>query len=109
MSVLTIRAHRRYALRLPVEFHKEGRKTGSGLLIELSQQGARISNLPGQPYHMGDEVTITTGCGKKIGGFVKWSHDGLAGIRLARPMHLPELSMLLEANRNLDEMPLYGT
>ena len=108
MSVLTIRSYRRYALRLPIQFRKEGRKPGSGLLIELSQQGARISNLSGQPYRMGDEVTIATDCGQELGGVVRWSHDGIAGIRLTRSLHLPELNAMLDANRKTERVQLYG-
>ncbi len=100
MSVLTIRAHKRYAVRLPVTFHKQGRKPANGLLIELSQQGARISNLAGRSYQMGDEVTVTTSCGKELLGVVRWSHDGIAGIRLTRSLHAPEMTELLQANRN---------
>ncbi len=100
MSVLTIRAHKRYAVRLPVELHKKGRKPARGLLIELSQQGARISNLGGRAYQLGDEVTVLTDCGRELPGTVRWSHDGLAGIRLDRTLHAPELKDFLEANRD---------
>ncbi|GAA0277372.1 hypothetical protein GCM10009127_17700 [Alteraurantiacibacter aestuarii] len=109
MSVLTIRAHKRYALRLPVEVVIPGRKPARGLLIELSQQGARISNLGRRTYQPGDEVTVMTSCGKELPGTIRWAHDGLAGIMLARSMHLPELTQLLEANRIAVSETCYGT
>lgn len=111
MSVLTIRAHKRYALRLPVDVLKKGRKPANGLLIELSQQGARISNLGRRSYNVGDEVVLVAENGKELPGVIRWSHDGLAGINLSRSLHLPELSELLEANQqaiNAGELD-YGT
>ncbi|MFB0611222.1 PilZ domain-containing protein [Aurantiacibacter poecillastricola] len=99
MSVLTIRAYKRYATRLPVELHRPGRKTASGLLIELSQQGARISNLCRGKYEAGDILTISLPNGMEIEGTIRWAHDGLAGIRINRSLHLPEMRELLDLNR----------
>lgn len=99
MSVLTIRAYKRYATRLPVSLRREGRKTATGLLIELSQQGARISNLSRGKYDVGDTVVIVAPCDLEIAGTIRWAHDGLAGIRLDRSLHLPEMRELLELNR----------
>ncbi len=99
MSVLTIRAYKRYATRLPVELRREGRKTMKGLLIELSQQGARLSNLGRGKYEPGDKVTIVTATEIELVGTIRWAHDGLAGVRLDRSLHLPEMRDLLELNR----------
>ncbi|WAT18134.1 PilZ domain-containing protein [Aurantiacibacter sp. MUD11] len=99
MSVLTIRAYKRYATRLPVELRRSSRKTVQGLLIELSQQGARISNLDRGKYEAGDEVVIVTPTGLELEGTIRWAHDGLAGVRLGRSLHLPEMRDLLEMNR----------
>ena len=99
MSVLTIRAHRRYALKMPAKLRKTGGKPAACLLIELSQHGARISNLGERTYAQGEEVELHTDCGKTLGGIIRWAHDGLAGVQLARSLHLPELSELLQANR----------
>lgn len=111
MSVLTIRSNRRYAARLPVKLRRDGRRNASGLLIELSQQGARLSNLGRGKYEQGDSVTIVTPDNLEIEGTVRWAHDGLAGIRLNRALHLPEIRELLELNRR--EQPAldlrYGT
>ncbi|MWV28231.1 PilZ domain-containing protein [Aurantiacibacter rhizosphaerae] len=111
MSVLTIRSHKRYATRLPVALRRDGRKTVSGLLIELSQQGARISNLGRGKYEMGDKIVINAPDDTAIDGTIRWAHDGLAGIRLDRPLHLPEMRNLLELNRReQSEMECqYGT
>ncbi|RPF70565.1 PilZ domain-containing protein [Aurantiacibacter spongiae] len=111
MSVLTIRSHRRYAMRLPVEVERDGGSNTSGLLIELSQQGARISNLRDADYVAGEQVWIQTADDTALEGTVRWAHDGLAGVRLNRSLHLPELRDLLEANRReVESVELqYGT
>lgn len=99
MGVLTIRAHKRFALRLPVELERPGRKTAQGLLIEVSQKGARVSNLGRGKYEFGDPVTVMAPGGIELVGTVRWAHDSLAGIQLARSLHVPELNALLDANR----------
>ena len=110
MSVLTIRAHKRYALRLPVELCSPNGDAASGLLIELSKQGARISNLGETGYVYGDEVMLTTDCGRELHGTVRWAHDGLAGIHLDAPLHAPQMSDFLTANRDAQQLePRYGT
>ena len=112
MSVLTIRASKRYATRLPVKLHRDGSKTASsGLLIELSQQGARISNLGRAKCEAGDSVVIVAAKDIEIEGTIRWAHDGLAGVRLDRSLHLPEMRELLELIRReqADDDRCYGT
>lgn len=99
MSMLTIRASKRYATRLPVELRRDGRKTVSALLIELSQQGARLSNLGRGKYEPGDSVVICTPTGMELDGTIRWAHDRLAGIRLEQSLHSPEMRDLLDLNR----------
>ncbi|RJY08776.1 PilZ domain-containing protein [Aurantiacibacter aquimixticola] len=99
MSVLTIRAHRRYALRTPAQLKRTGRKAAKCLLIELSQQGARLSNLGQSEFLAGDIVTLVTDCGKALEGTIRWAHDGRAGVTLNRAMHMPEMSALIDASR----------
>lgn len=100
MSVLSIRANKRYATRLPVKLRRQGRKAASGLLIELSQQGARISNLRHARYEVGDAVKIIAPGNVEISGTIRWAHDGLAGIRLDSWLQAPEMRALLELNRD---------
>ncbi|WP_338244478.1 PilZ domain-containing protein [Aurantiacibacter hainanensis] len=99
MSVLTIRSYKRYAARLPIELRRDGRKTVSGLLIELSQQGARLSGLGRGKYETGDQVVIVAPTGEEYEGTIRWAHDGLAGVRLNSSLHLPEMRDLLDLNR----------
>lgn len=102
MSVLTIRAHKRYAMRLPVELERASTQQARGLLIELSLQGARVSNLDCQDIKPGQQVEMLAPNGRSMPGTVRWSHDGIAGIKLTRALHIPELAELVEINRKHD-------
>ena len=100
MSVMTIRAHKRYAMRLPVQLARKGRKTGAkGLLIELSSKGARISNLGNATYEYGEEVVLGMCDGRELRGTIRWAHDGLAGVTLDSPLHAPQMAEFLEASQ----------
>ena len=99
MSVLSVRAHRRYALRMPSKLKGEGRKAASCLLIELSQDGARLSNLGQRKFHVGESVVLDTDCGRNLNGTIRWAHDGRAGFEFVQPLHLPELAEMIDANR----------
>lgn len=105
MSVLTIRAHKRYAMRLPVKLRCADAKPVRGLLIELSLQGARISNLDCRDFEPGQLVDLLGPDGKILPGAVRWSHDGIAGIKLTRALHIPELAELVAINRERDASP----
>ena len=99
MSVLTIRAHRRYALRMPSKLKCKDRKSTPCLLIELSQHGARVSNLGPRELEVGESVALDTSCGKRLDGIIRWAHDGVAGIALGESLHLPDLAAMIDANR----------
>jgi hypothetical protein len=104
MAVRPIRATSRYAMRLPARLTcKAAGPTLRGLLIELSMEGARISNLGNA--RLDSE--------HKLNGTVRWAHDGLAGLKLDNPLHIRELETLLDLNdaRQQQELPLarYGT
>ena len=109
MTVLTIRSHRRYAMRMPVTLQRKGEKALRGLLIELSQEGARVSNLGRVPYEAGDTVTLEMRGGRKIHSTVRWAHDGIAGLKLNRSLHVPEMSDIIAGDRERDEWRNYGT
>lgn len=90
-------------MRLPVELHKAGGKPAQGLLIELSAQGARISNVGQRTYEEGEAITLELGDGRQLAGTVRWAHDRVVGVRLAPALHLPEMSQLIATNRELTE------
>ena len=106
MTVLTIRSSKRYAVRGEVEL--SGR---SGLMIELSAEGCRVSNLGDKRYDIGEEVDLTTPAGTTMSGRIRWSRGNVAGVRFDCALHLAELSEMLAACRGLHAQPqaLYGT
>ena len=55
MTVLTIRSHRSYAVRQPVNLRKPGGRAATGLMIELSSEGCRISNLARGQFAVGEQ------------------------------------------------------
>ena len=102
MTVLTIRAHKRYATKQAVRLRSGRAKSVEGLLIELSSEGARISNLGATNFAIGEPVTVHI-AGSTYEGLVRWSHDGIAGVRLERALHCHELAGLLEQGRAAPE------
>lgn len=104
MNQFTLRAHRRYAHNLPVELCGTDRAsatgTSDGLLIEISLESARISQLHANPYQPGDVVMVQTPCGKQREARISWTRAGLAGVKFERALHLQELGDWL-ASRSL--------
>ncbi|MEO6040378.1 MAG: PilZ domain-containing protein [Croceibacterium sp.] len=95
MTVLTIRSHKRYATRQPVRLRSSPGPCIDGLLIELSSEGCRISNLHPARFEIAQPVTVVIG-DTDYAGVVRWSHDGIAGVRLDRALHGHEIAGLLE-------------
>lgn len=111
MTVLTIRSHKRYAVRQVVRLGKVGAKPVSGLMIELSSEGCRISNLGRPGFVIGEPVTVEID-GYKLRGKIRWAHDGIAGVRLDTALHPAQLGELIAMSRGeslADELPRYGT
>ena len=99
MTVLTIRAHRRYAVRQPVRLGKPGEKPIGGLMIELSSEGVRISNLGRPGFIIGEPVTVEID-ELKFHGKIRWAHDGIAGVRLDTALYTGELGDLIARGRS---------
>lgn len=108
MTVLTIRTGKRYAVRrsLPVGIPTGPQSTG--LLIELSADGCRISNLGNAHFAIGDRITAELD-GVQLGGVVRWSGGGVAGVRFERPLHCDQLRQLISTERPAAEVRRYGT
>lgn len=100
MTEYSVRSFRRYAFRMPVQLERGARSTARGLLIELSQQTARISQLSRGKYEEGDKVVILTPSEREMKGTIRWAYNGLAGIQLDEPLPQPELRQLVEFGRN---------
>ena len=99
MTVLTIRSHKRYATRQKVQLSTAGERPVEGLLIELSAEGYRISNLGSATcFTVGQDVTVELG-EESYTGRIRWTHDGIAGVRLDPPLHSYQIAELLEQGR----------
>ena len=110
MTVLMIRSGKRYAVRADVTLVAEEGKR-AGLIIELSAEGCRISNLGDTRYAIGEEVVVTTRRGRKLPGRIRWSHDNVAGVRFDAALHLDDLTGMVAACRGVSQepQPRYGT
>ena len=111
MTVLTIRSHKRYAVRQIVRLGKVGAKPVSGLMIELSSEGCRISNLGRPGFTIGEPVTVEID-ELKFRGRIRWTHDGIAGVRLDCALFSAELGELIARGRGESpavELRCYGT
>jgi hypothetical protein len=108
MAVFTIRTHKRYAVRHAVSLHKADGRPAEGLLIELSSEGCRISNLKRGEHIAGETVTVEIG-DVALHGRVRWAHDGVAGVRLDNALFSSQLAELVAMGRCEREIVRYGT
>jgi hypothetical protein len=110
MTVLTIRAHKRYAVRQPVRLGEPGSPAIGGLMIELSSEGCRISNLGRPGFVIGEPVTVEID-ELEFHGRIRWAHDGIAGVRFDSPLFSHELGDLIARGRgeSCSEVRRYGT
>jgi hypothetical protein len=98
MTVLTIRAHKRYAVRHPVRLGAPGSAATPGLLIELSAEGCRISKLAEAMFEAGERIVVHLGQ-VALPGRIRWAHDGLAGIRLDNVLRRDQFAELVALAR----------
>lgn len=116
--MLRYSAHQRYAVRRKATIHREGRRIGSGLLVELSQEGCRIGCLSdaGQSniaaLEIGELVVIKVDGAAPIEAHVRWTGGGTLGMKVVHAFHRAELDHLLRTCRGeFDEAEQreYGT
>lgn len=113
MAILTIRKHKRFAVRHEVNLVVTGSRPRSGLLVEVSLEGCRLG-LPGSHAFAAEKPVAV-----RIGGFgtikatVRWSGDGFVGLRFDAPLHNAELGELIEICRpgpgSIGAARAYGT
>lgn len=112
MSLLTIRAHKRFAVCSKVRLRKEGRRGIDGLLIELSLDGCRISHVgKAASFALGDPLTLRLDGTAPIAARIRWLRDGTVGLRFERPLHIAGLQRLIELCRGeaVQGLRAYGT
>jgi hypothetical protein len=96
MSVLVIRAHKRFSVCREIVLHGGRDKVAAGLLIEISLEGCRISGVEPDMFAVEECLKVEIEGWKPFGGQVRWQHDGMIGLRLAQPFHNGELAKLLD-------------
>lgn len=113
MSVLVIRAHKRFAVRSAARVSSNDKRARRGLLIELSLDGCRISNLGSEDFALNQLVTVKVDGFEPLDGHVRWSSDGVVGLRFATPLHIAGLDLLIRTCRGEvqsgGESRAYGT
>lgn len=63
----------------------------TGLMIELSTEGCRISSLGSADFSTDDQITVE-GDQLKLAGRIRWTRLGVAGVRLDKRLSAEELS-----------------
>ena len=110
MSILMIRARKRYAVRSSVNVRRDDEST-SGLLIELSAEGARVSNLGSAEFTVGQTVAVMLETGDELCGRIRWARSGVAGVKLDPPLYPTQLAGVLDSVRGEDvqQVQRFGT
>lgn len=99
MSVLGNRTARRFAVRSSARLKPGRGKHVSGLLIELSLDGCRISNIDHARFAVGEVARIELDGFEPMDALVRWSQDGFVGLRFARALSNGLLETLLTSCR----------
>jgi hypothetical protein len=113
MTILTIRKHQRFAVRREAGLQIKGRASRTGLLVELSLEGCRMSIVGAAKFAVGQTVKVNVAGYGALKAQVRWSDTGVLGMRFDQPLHVAELNELLAACRpefaNDSLVRAYGT
>lgn len=104
MTVLVIRAHKRFAVCRTARVSCGG-WTGEALVVELSLDGCRIGNLDVGSFAPDAKVSIAPDGAEPFAATVRWLGDRAVGLRLARPFHVAELERMVRACRGEFDLP----
>ena len=107
MRVLTVRAHKRYAIRRTLGVSTQDGFQATALLIEISADGCRLSNLGKTKLAVGDRIDAALD-EIQLDGLVRWCNDGVVGLRFTKPLHTFELSALISPSSGPQQLR-YGT
>lgn len=106
MTVLTIRANKRFAVCRKAVLGGPVGKAQDALLIEVSLDGCRIGNCDPAEFAPGDTIRVTIEGIDPFEGAVRWHGDRAVGLKLDRPFHIPELDRLIRTCRGeFDALP----
>jgi hypothetical protein len=99
MTILTIRKHKRFAVRRKANLVCSGNRPKPGLLVELSLEGCRMGITGSADFAVGQQLKV------RVAGFddfrteVRWAGDGFVGMRFVQALHHAELDELIRACR----------
>lgn len=99
MTVLRIRSHKRFGVCHKVQLSSSDHRSSGGLLIEVSLEGFRISNVDSSAIAVDDLVRVDIDGETSLKGQIRWLHDNIAGLRLQPPLHASELDRLIRICR----------
>ena len=99
MSVLVIRKHSRFALCHQASLRKEGGRTRDALLIEVSLDGCRLSNLGKSQHQIGQRASVRIDGFGMVDGIVRGAKDGFVSLRFDRPLFTADLDRLIRTCR----------
>ena len=108
MTLLRIRSCKRYAVRQSIGVLRDESIETRGLLIELAQEGCRISSLDSAGFTSGDAVVLNFQ-DRSLRGFVRWTNPGVMGVRFEEPLFINQLDDLITRSRCEVETLRYGT
>ena len=113
MTILAIRAHRRFAVCRRARVSGSGRRGSDALLIELSLDGCRIGNVDSARFAIDQVLRIAIDGDDAFDARVRWLGDRTLGLRFVKPMHVPALDRLIRLCRGEGESAgsarAYGT
>ena len=99
MTILTIRKHKRFAVRQTARLLRSGKRPSTGLLVEVSLDGGRLAIAGSDSLAIDQPVTIEISGFAKLKAQVRWAGNGLVGLRFDQPLHNCELDELLQSCR----------
>lgn len=100
MTILTIRKHKRFAVRQTARLFCSGKRPSAGLLVEVSLDGGRMAIVGSDRFAIEQGVAIEITGFAKLKAQVRWAGDGLVGLRFETPLHNAELDELLQSCRS---------
>jgi hypothetical protein len=114
VSVLIIRAHKRFAVCRQAKLRKRGRGFADGLLIELSLDGCRIGGVDAAAgFALDDTVVLRVAGAAPLEARIRWLNDTTIGLRFIQPLHVAALEALIRLCRGEQDPTVpqraYGT
>lgn len=110
MSVLVIRKHSRFAMCCQAILRKSSGKGRNALLVEVSLDGCRLSNLGKSQIEVGERASVRIDGFGMVEGVIRGAKDGFVSLRFDRPLFTADLNRLIQTCRveRAEPEPLYA-